>query len=93
MTQNELIATVTAGTKYSQTQVAYILRKTLNAITRELTNGGQIQLIGFGTFGVKERNARTGINPRTGEVIQLPAYKAPTFRAGKWLKEAVRFGC
>lgn len=92
MTTKELIARVTVGTAYKQSQVANILRKTLDTITRELAQGGQIQLIGFGTFEVKERNARTGINPRTGEVIQLPAYKLPTFRAGRSLKEAVNNG-
>lgn len=89
MTTKELVAGVTTGTAYKKSQVANILRKTLDTITRELAQGGQVQLIGFGTFEVKERNARTGINPRTGEVIQLPEYKAPIFRAGKSLKEAV----
>ena len=90
MTTKELVARVTNGTAYQQSQVANILRKTLDTIKRELVNGGQVQLIGFGTFEVKERNARKGINPRTGEEIQLPAHKAPIFRAGKSLKEAIR---
>ena len=89
MTTKELVARVTDGTAYQQSQVATILRKTLDTIKRELANGGQVQIMGFGTFEVKERNARTGINPRTGEVIQLPAHKTPIFRAGKSLKEAV----
>lgn len=93
MTQKELIASVTAGTAYKQSQVANLLHKTLDTITRELAQGGRVQLIGFGTFEVKERNARTGINPRTGEVIIIPAHKAPIFRAGKSLKAAVKFGC
>ena len=89
MTTKELVGAVTAGTAYNQSQVATILRKALNAITRELANDGQVQLIGFGTFEVKGRIAREGRNPRTGEVIQLPEHKTPTFRAGKSLKEAV----
>jgi len=89
VTTKELVARVTDGTAYQQSQVATILRKTLDTIKRELANGGQVQIMGFGTFEVKERNARTGINPRTGEVIQLPAHKTPIFRAGKSLKEAV----
>lgn len=90
MTTKELVARVTAGTAYQQNQVATILRKTLDTIKRELANGGQVQLIGFGTFEVKERNARKGINPRTGDVITIPEHKTPTFRAGKSLKEAIR---
>lgn len=90
MTTKELIAGVTAGTAYKQSQVAIILRKALDTITRELASGGQVQLTGFGTFEVKERNARPGINPRTGEVIQLPAHKLPVFRADTTLKAAVR---
>ena len=90
MTTKELVARVTAGTAYKQTQVANILRKTLDTIQRELADGGQVQLVGFGTFEVKERNARKGINPRTGEAIQLPAYKLPVFRAGRSLKAATR---
>lgn len=89
MTTKELVAGVTTGTAYKKSQVVNILRKTLDTITRELAQGGQVQLIGFGTFEVKERNARTGINPRTGEVIQLPEHKTPIFRAGRALKEAV----
>lgn len=90
MTTKELVAAVTAGTAYTPSQVATILRKTLDTIKRELANGGQVQLIGFGTFEVKERNARTGRNPRTGEVIQLPEHKTPIFRAGRILKAAIK---
>lgn len=89
MTTKDLVARVTDGTAYPQFTVEIILRKALNTITRELANGGQVQLIGFGVFEVKERNARTGINPRTGDVITIPEHKTPIFRAGKSLKEAV----
>lgn len=90
MTKTELIDTVASGTAYTPQQVGVILSKILKTITRELIHGGQVQLIGFGTFEVKERNAREGTNPRTGEVIQLPAHKLPVFRAGKSFKDAVR---
>ena len=90
MTAKELVARVTDGTAYQQSQVEIILRKTLDTIKRELANGGQVQLIGFGTFETKKRNARPGTNPRTGETITIPAHKTPTFRAGKSLKEAIR---
>lgn len=90
MTTKELVGAVTAGTAYEPSQVATILRKTLDTITRELANGGQVQLIGFGTFEVKERIARIGRNPRTGEVIQLPEHKTPIFRAGRILKAAIK---
>ena len=89
MTTKELAARVTDGTAYQQSQVANILRKTLDTIKRELANGGQVQLIGFGTFETKKRNARKGINPRTGDVITIPEHKTPICRAGKSLKEAV----
>lgn len=62
----------------------------MNAITRELAQGGQVQLIGFGTFKVKERATREGVNPSTGNPMNVPAHKLPIFRAGKTLKEAVR---
>lgn len=90
MTTKELVARVTDGTAYPQFAVANILHKALNTITRELVNGGQVQLIGFGTFETKKRRVRKGINPRTGEVITIPAHKAPVFRAGRALKEAIR---
>ncbi len=63
---------------------------TLDAITRALTDGHSVPLIGFGTFSVKERAARTGRNPRTGEEIQIRACKVPTFKAGKKFKETVQ---
>ena len=90
MTTKELVARVTDGTAYPQRQIERVLGWALEAIKSELASGNKVQLIGFGTFEVKERNARTGINPRTGEVITIPAHKAPIFRAGKSLKAAVR---
>lgn len=89
MTGNDLIEVVACGTAYPLREVNVILRKTFNAIARELANGEKVQLIGFGTFEVKDRAEREGTNPRTGATIVIPAHKAVIFRPGKTLKEAV----
>jgi DNA-binding protein HU-beta len=60
-----------------------------DAITDALRSGGEVRLVGFGTFSVSQRRASEGRNPRTGEKIQIPASKQPKFKAGKGLKEAV----
>lgn len=61
-----------------------------DTVTEELSKGGEVTITGFGTFSVKDRKARQGINPKTGEKIQIAASKAPKFKAGKRLKEAVK---
>lgn len=61
----------------------------LDSIKDELANGGEINLVGFGSFSVREQKARTGRNPKTGEKLTIPAKKVPSFKAGKGLKEAV----
>ena len=62
---------------------------TLNAITDAIAKGDKVQLVGFGTFETKHRAERTGKNPRTGEVLTIAATTAPSFKAGKGLKDAV----
>lgn len=62
----------------------------IDTITEELSKGGEVAISGFGTFSVKQKKARQGINPKTGEKIQIAASKAPKFKAGKRLKEAVK---
>ena len=62
---------------------------TLDDITAALKEGDKVQLVGFGSFEVKSRAARTGRNPRTKEVVEIPASKVPVFKAGKALKDAV----
>ena len=75
------------GTKKSAEDVVDLVFET---ITQELKNGGEVTIAGFGSFIVKERKEREARNPRTGEKVHVPATKAPKFRAGKALKEAVR---
>ena len=72
---------------YEQGRTA--INAVFGAIEGALAKGDSVQLIGFGTFGVKERSAREGRNPRTGEVVAIPASKAPYFKAGKALKDKV----
>ncbi|MEM8647772.1 MAG: HU family DNA-binding protein, partial [Pseudomonadota bacterium] len=62
---------------------------TLNSISSELANGGEVRLVGFGTFSVSHRAASQGRNPRTGEAMMIPASNNPKFKAGKALKDAV----
>lgn len=73
----------------SKKDLTTIIDGAIKSITDELIAGGKIQLVGFGTFEVAERAARTGKNPQTGEAIKIPASKAPKFKAGKALKDVV----
>ena len=66
------------------------MKAVLDAVTEALADGEKVALVGFGTFEVKERAARTGKNPRTGEAIEIPASKVPSFKAGAALKNAVK---
>ena len=88
MNKGELIAKIAeAGLSKKDSETA--LNATIAAIGDALAKGESVQLIGFGTFGVKERAAREGRNPRTGEVVKIKASKVPTFKAGKALKDKV----
>ena len=73
----------------SKTDAAEAVEGVFGAITNELRSGGEVRVVGFGTFSVANRKATTGRNPRTGESIQIPASKQPKFKAGKGLKDAV----
>lgn len=89
MNKAELIeAIATKGLTKKDAEVA--LNATIDAIKEALKAGDKIQLAGFGTFAVKDRAAREGINPRTGEKIAIAATKVPTFVAGKNFKEAIQ---
>ncbi|MBN1289479.1 MAG: HU family DNA-binding protein [Actinobacteria bacterium] len=88
-TKKELVDAVASDAGLSKTDAASAVDAVLNAITDALKKGEKVQLPGFGSFEVKERKERQGINPKTGEKITIAATKAPTFKAGKGLKTAV----
>jgi len=89
MNKNELITKIAAETGLSKKDSEKALSATLNAITDALKAGDKVQLVGFGVFDVKERAARMGRNPKTKAAIEIPASKAPQFKAGKALKDAI----
>jgi len=89
MNKAELINEV-AKVTCSKKEAALAVDATLAAITKALKKGGTVQLIGFGSFGVAKRKARTGRNPQTGAVLKIAAKKVPVFKAGAGLKNAVK---
>ncbi|MAI49853.1 MAG: DNA-binding protein HU [Rhodospirillaceae bacterium] len=89
MNKNDLVAAVADGSGLSKADAAKAVDAVFNSITGSLQGGGEVRLVGFGTFSVANRKASTGRNPRTGEAIQIPASKQPKFKAGKGLKDAV----
>lgn len=89
MTKAELIAQVAADTKITKVDIEKVINSTFRAISNDLAKGGKTQIVGFGSFEVKERAARKGRNPRTGEPIEIAASKVPTFKPSKFLKDEV----
>lgn len=89
MNKNELIAQVAKDANLSKNDASEAVEATLNAIIGALASNDEVRLVGFGTFAVATRAATEGRNPRTGEAIQIPASKAPKFKAGKAFKDAV----
>ncbi|EAR09779.1 nucleoid-associated protein HU-beta [Reinekea blandensis] len=89
MNKSELIDAVAAAADISKASAGRALDAMVDSVTNALKEGDQVVLVGFGTFAVKERAARTGRNPQTGEPIQIAAAKVPGFKAGKALKDAV----
>ncbi|KCX14488.1 DNA-binding protein HU [Acinetobacter pittii] len=89
MNKSELIKHIASTASLTQAQATAALNAVESGVTKALAAGEDVALIGFGTFSVKERAARTGRNPKTGEEIQIAAAKALTFKAGKGLKDAV----
>ena len=89
MNKSELTAVIAKEAGLSQAAAAKALNVITDAIPKALKNGDSVTLIGFGTFKVTKRAARTGRNPQTGKEIKIAARKAPGFTAGKALKEAV----
>ena len=89
MNKTELIAAVAEKAEISKKDSEKALKAFIDVATDELKAGGKIQLVGFGTFEVSERAAREGRNPQTGKTMKIEACKAPKFKAGKALKDAI----
>mgnify|MGYP000835763849 FL=1 len=89
MNKTELVAAMADKTELSKKDAEAALKAFTDVVAEELKKGEKIQLVGFGTFEVSERAAREGRNPTTGATIKIPASKAPKFKAGKALKDAV----
>ncbi|MDH3588429.1 MAG: HU family DNA-binding protein [Gammaproteobacteria bacterium] len=89
MNKGELIEAVAEAANLSKSDANDAVESVLECITKSLQKGDNVTLVGFGTFSVKRRAARTGRNPRTGEPLQIKASNAPGFKAGKGLKDAV----
>ncbi|WP_222843009.1 MULTISPECIES: nucleoid-associated protein HU-beta [Idiomarina] len=87
--KSQLIDKIAAGADISKAAAGRALDSMIDAVTEALKKDDQVALVGFGTFSVRERSARTGRNPQTGETIQIAAAKVPSFKAGKALKDAV----
>ncbi len=90
MNKTELIAAVAEKTELSKKNAEAAVSAVLDSITESLKSGDKVSLLGFGTFEVRNRAARTGKNPQTGAAIKIPAAKVPAFKAGKALKDAVK---
>ncbi len=89
MNKNELIASIAAATGLTKTDSTKALDAFINSVAKALKEGKEVRLVGFGTFGVTERAATTGRNPRTGATIQIPARKVAKFKPGKALQDSV----
>ena len=89
MNKTELIEEIAKSADITKASAARALDAVLEAVTTSLRNNDSVTLVGFGTFSVGERAARTGRNPRTKEAIKIAAAKVPKFKAGKALKDAV----
>ena len=89
MNKTELIAAVSMSAGLTKKDTERVLNAAIDAITASLIQGEKVQISGFGTFEVKEREARVGRNPHTKEAIEIPATSVPTFKASKALKDVV----
>ncbi len=89
MNKNDLVSAVSSSTGMSKGDSTKAVEGVFDAISGALSSGGDVRIVGFGTFSVVNRKATTGRNPRTGQAIQIPASKQPKFKAGKGLKDAV----
>ena len=89
MNKTELVAAMADAAEISKKDAEKALKAFTDVVADELKKGGKVQLVGFGTFEVSERAAREGRNPQTGKTMKIAACKAPKFKAGKALKDAV----
>jgi DNA-binding protein HU-beta len=89
MNKTDLIDAIASGAEISKVDASKALEAAVSAVTASLKKGANVTLVGFGTFSVNKRSARTGRNPRTGEQIKIKAAKVPKFKPGKALKDAV----
>ena len=89
MTKQELVNQIAEDANITKKAAEAALKSFTGSVAKSLKGGNSVTLIGFGTFGVSARAARTGRNPRTNQPIQIPARKVPVFKAGKALKETV----
>jgi len=90
VTKEMIIEKIAEDAGISKTQAGKALHSIIDSITHSLKKNQKVTFVGFGTFAVSTRKAREGRNPKTGEVISIPAGKVPRFKAGKNLKDAVR---
>ncbi len=90
MNKTELVTAVSEKSGLTKKDAESAVSAIIDSITESLVKGEKVQLVGFGTFEVRERGARKGRDPRTNESIDIPAYKAPAFKVGKALKDAVK---
>ena len=88
--KQDLIAKVAETAELSKKQAALVVNTVFDTISESLSNGEKVQIIGFGSFDVRERAERKGRNPQTGTELVIPASKVPGFKAGKALKEVVK---
>lgn len=89
MKKTDLIAAVAEQSGLSKKDAEKAINATIDTIIKAVADGDKIQLTGFGTFEQRQRNARTGVDPRTGNSIEIPASKVPAFKAGKGFKDIV----
>ncbi len=89
MNKSDLIELAASSTGVTKTVAKDVIDSVISNVTHQLKVGGEVSIVGFGTFGVAHREARTGRNPRTGAEAPIPARNAPTFKASKALKDAL----
>ncbi len=89
MNKVELIAQIAEKSGLSKKDAEKALAAVIDTITEAVSNGDKVQLVGFGSFEVKQREARVGRNPKTKEAIEIPATRVPVFKAGRALKDSV----